>query len=180
MRVKTLTWLSFWNEAQANECVCVCATKNLRHYQMATVASHTLSCKQSNAKLTWGSCGFVCGVFEKTSWRNPSTKNIRVRFLSPPLWRLVAVQATYQSTSTGLVKALASTKREAAKPCECLNSNYRQVILQRKILPNGHGSLAMLLTTAERHQKASKDCKRSSPVVIPQDFNCRAQHQQAA
>lgn len=123
MRVKTLTWLSFWNEAQANECVCVCATKNLRHYQMATVASHTLSCKQSNAKLTWGSCGFVCGVFEKTSWRNPSTKNIRVRFLSPPLWRLVAVQATYQSTSTGLVKALASTKREAAKPCECLNSN---------------------------------------------------------
>ena len=44
----------------------------------------------------------------------------------------------------------------------------------------GHGSLAVLLITAERRQKASRRCKRSSPLVIPQNFNCRAKDQQAA
>ena len=141
--MKTLTWVSSWNKPQANECVWVCATKNL-----------------------WV---FVCAV-EKTSWRNASTKNVTVRFLRPPVWCLVAVQATYQSTSTGLVKALASTKREAAKPCECLNSNYRQVILQRKILPNGQTGMAVLqcfwlqLKGTKKRQKTANGLPQSSSL----------------
>ena len=52
---------------------------------MATVASHTLSCKQSNENSPEDPVGLYVEFFEKTSWRNPSTKNIRVRFLSPTL-----------------------------------------------------------------------------------------------